>query len=150
MHTLAWFALCILPWHAVTFHILTSSQPLFLLGCSISLVPSASTVIQCLTQSTSSLCSICEDCLTLPFVVIKLTASNRNISQSSALFFSYTTISIWSYSALSKADISEYIGEFYCTIFVGRQYHLNFVARKPPKMPEGANEEATSLPIHFF
>jgi len=53
----------------------------------LSLIPSTSRIIQCLTQSLSSFRSTCPNHLNLLFLIIKMSGSNPKSSLSSSLFF---------------------------------------------------------------
>jgi len=70
---------------------LTQSHQL-LCGCPFCPFPSASDVIQRLTQSLSSLCSTCPNHLNLLFLIIKQTGSNAKSFLSSSLFLSFSLI----------------------------------------------------------
>ena len=61
--------------------------------CLILLIPSASHVIQRLSQSLSSFRSTCPNYLNLLFLIIKLTGSNPKSSLSSSLFLSFSLTS---------------------------------------------------------
>jgi len=65
---------------------LTQSHQVFF-GHPLSLIPSTSHIIQCLTQLLSFFRSTCPNHLNLLFLIIKLTGSNPKSSLSSSLFF---------------------------------------------------------------
>ena len=82
------FLNCASFWHRckLSMSFLTQSHKVFF-GRPLSLIPSTSHVILCLTQSLSSFRSKCPNHLNLLFSVIKLTGSNPKSSLSSSLLF---------------------------------------------------------------